>query len=310
MGRNRKRKGDPIHGWLNLAKPADITSTQCVSILKRIYNAQKAGHGGTLDPLADGVLPIAFGEATKTSQWAMDGDKEYVFTITWGVSTDSQDAEGKHISTSDIRPSRSAIEDWLNDYIGEIEQVPPKFSAIKVDGRRAYDLARDGEEFELKSRIVRVHAAALQDMPDADTTTLHVTCGKGFYVRAVARDLACDLGCDGHITRLTRTRVGAMRLEDAVPLANLQSMQETSDLLQILQPLQSVLDALPQLDITSADATQIKQGRAIVLLPHVVERWRKERGDDRLALAVAGEKAIALGDVRAGRFQPSKVFQL
>jgi len=310
MARNRKRKGDPVHGWLNLAKPADITSTKCVSILKRLYNAQKAGHGGTLDPLADGVLPIAFGEATKTSQWAMDGDKEYVFTISWGVSTDSQDAEGAHISTSEKRPSRAAIEDWLSDFSGEVEQVPPKFSAIKVDGKRAYDLARDGEEFELKSRIVEVHSARLIDLPNENTATLHIKCGKGFYVRAVARDLAFDLGCDGHITRLTRTRVGNMRLEDAIDLQDLEETDDRSGLAQHLSPIQSVLEAVPQLEITSVDATQIRQGRAIVLLPHVVEQWRAECGDDRLTLAVDGSSAIALGEVRAGRFQPNKVFQL
>ena len=310
MGRNRKRKGDPVHGWLNLAKPADITSTQCVGILKRCFNAQKAGHGGTLDPLADGVLPIAFGEATKTSQWAMDGDKEYVFTITWGVSTDSQDAEGAQISASDARPSRRAIEDWLTDYVGEVEQVPPKFSAIKVNGKRAYDLARGGEAFELKPRIVQVHSAKLQDIPNSESATLHVTCGKGFYVRAVARDLAFDLGCDGHITRLTRTRVGNMRLEDAVPLDVLRGTEDKSELFGNLQPIEFVLDAVPQLSLSNNDAAQIRQGQAVVLLPHLVERWRAEAGADRMAVAMNSDQAIALGEVRAGRFQPSKVFQI
>lgn len=310
MARNRKRKGDPVHGWLNLAKPTDITSTQCVGQLKRLFNAQKVGHGGTLDPLADGVLPIAFGEATKTSQWAMDGDKEYVFTITWGVSTESQDAEGAVVSRSDVRPSRAAIEDWLADYTGEIDQVPPKFSAIKVDGKRAYDLARDGEDFKLKSRIVQVHSATLQDMPSADAVTIHVTCGKGFYVRAVARDLAFDLGCDGHITKLTRTRVGQMRLEDSISLEKLHEMDDKSALLACLQPLESVLETMPKLAITHSDASLIGQGRAIVLLPYVVEQWRSECGSDRLALAMDGSRAVALGEVRAGRFQPNKVFQV
>lgn len=310
MARNRKRKGDPVHGWLNLNKPADITSTQCVSILKRLYNAQKVGHGGTLDPLADGVLPIAFGEATKTSQWAMDGDKEYVFTITWGSSTDSQDAEGTVVSSSDARPSREDINAWLADFYGEVEQVPPKFSAIKVDGQRAYDLARGGEDFELKSRIVQVYSATLQDMPDQDHATIHVHCGKGFYVRAMSRDLAFDLGCDGHITKLTRTRVGDMTIEDAKPLAELRELDDKDTLLSKLAPLQIVLDDVPQLTITSIDASQIKQGRAVVLMPHVVEQWRSERGEDRMALAIEGDTAIALGEVRAGRFQPNKVFQL
>ena len=241
-----------------------------------------------------------------------DGRREgiRIFTIRWGVSTDSQDAEGAEVSSSSNRPSRAAIEDWLSEYIGEVEQVPPKFSAIKVDGKRAYDLARDGEEFELKPRRVQVYSATLQDMPDADTATLHVQCGKGFYVRAVARDLAFDLGCDGHITRLTRTRVGAMRLEDAVSLDAVKEMNAKSDLLGLLQPIESVLQSLPHIRITSADAAEIRQGRAVVLLPHVVEQWRAECGNDRLTLAMDGQTAVALGEVRAGRFQPSKVFQI
>ena len=310
MARNRKRKGDPIHGWLNLNKPSDITSTQCVGLLKRLYNAQKVGHGGTLDPLADGVLPIAFGEATKTSQWAMDGDKEYVFTIKWGISTDSQDAEGDVVSSSDARPSREEIENWLASFHGEVEQVPPKFSAIKVDGKRAYDLARGGEDFELKSRRVKVMSARLEDIPDADHATIHVHCGKGFYVRALARDLAFDLGCDGHITRLTRTRVGDMTIQAAMPLEVLKSTDDQDARIEYLSPLQSVLRDVPKLEITSLETSQIRQGRAIVLLPHVVEQWRAERGEDRLALAIDAGTAVALGEVRAGRFQPSKVFQI
>ena len=199
---------------MNLFKPVEMTSTQAVAILKRLYNADKVGHGGTLDPLADGILPIAFGEATKTVQWAMDSEKEYVFTIQWGVSTASQDAEGEVTSTSDTRPTREAVEAVLANYVGLIEQVPPKFSAIKVDGQRAYDLAREGEDFELKSREVMVHAASVIGMPDADHTVIHVTSGKGFYVRAMARDVAFDLGCDGHISQLRRTRVGPFTVDD------------------------------------------------------------------------------------------------
>ncbi|CAN0494173.1 unnamed protein product, partial [Scytosiphon promiscuus] len=165
LARQRKRKGDPINGWLNLFKPVDITSTQAVAILKRKYNAQKVGHGGTLDPLADGILPIAFGEATKTVQWAMDAQKEYVFTIRWGISTESQDAEGEVTATSEARPRREQVEELLKGYLGTIEQVPPKFSAIKVDGQRAYDLAREGEEFELTSREVDVFTVSVIGMP-------------------------------------------------------------------------------------------------------------------------------------------------
>lgn len=314
MGRQRKRKGNPVHGWLAVDKPREVTSTKVVSILKRLYNAQKAGHGGTLDPLADGILPIAFGEATKTAQWAMDCDKEYVFTVEWGTSTDSQDKEGEVIASSDTRPAREAIEAALPGFIGDIQQVPPKYSAIKIDGERAYDLARDGEAFEIPSREVTVYEAELIDVPDADHVTLRVVTGKGFYVRAMARDLAASLGAEGHVSQLRRTRVGPLDEAVAISLADLEAMVEMPDaLLAKLAPLQTVLDDIPALAIDAGDAAFLKQGREIILLPHVVEQWRAEKtgdADDRLALAVCDDKAVALGEVRAGRFQPSKVFQL
>lgn len=314
MGRQRKRKGDPVHGWLAVDKPVDVTSTQVVGILKRLFNAQKAGHGGTLDPLADGILPIAFGEATKTAQWAMDCDKEYVFTIEWGTSTASHDKEGEAIATSDRRPKPAEIEAALPRFIGDIQQVPPKFSAIKIDGARAYDLARDGEAFELPSREVTVYEAEIADIPDADHVTLRVVSGKGFYVRAMARDLAQALGADGHVSQLRRTRVGALDENSAMPLAELEALVDDKDaLLKSLQAIETVLDDVPVIEIDLSDAAALKQGREIVLLPHQVEHWRAETDsdpDNRLALTRSDGKAIALGDVRAGRFQPKKVFQL
>lgn len=311
MARQRKRKGDPISGWLNLFKPVDITSTQAVGILKRKFNAQKVGHGGTLDPLADGILPIAFGEATKTVQWAMDAPKEYVFTIRWGISTESQDAEGEVTATSDARPTREQVEAALKDYVGTIEQVPPKFSAIKVDGQRAYDLARDGEDFELTSREVDVHEAAVIGMPDADHTVIHVTSGKGFYVRALARDLAFDLGCEGHISQLRRTRVGVFNAPSAVPLSQIEETDDRDALLALLQPVHAILENVPVIEITGDEARDIRQGRSIVLLPFIVERWRAETSgdpDDRSAIAICDGQAVALGEVRAGRFEPGRVF--
>jgi len=307
----RKRKGDPVHGWLALFKPEEITSTQCVSRLKRLFNAQKAGHGGTLDPLADGILPIAFGEATKTSQWAMDGDKEYVFTIEFGKMTETLDREGEVIATSEVRPTREEIETALKDFIGDIDQVPPKYSAIKIDGARAYDLARDGEEFEIPTRTVTVFETSLIDMPDADHAVIHVRSGKGFYVRAMARDLAQACGSEGYVSQLRRTRVGPMDEASSVTLAELEAMTDKAELMAMLAPIETVLEDVPQLAITSVDASQIRQGRQIVLLPHVMDQWRADLGDsdDRLTLAMDGDTAIALGEVRAGRFQPSKVFQ-
>ena len=313
MARQRKRKGDPVHGWLALDKPVDVTSTGAVGILKRLYNAQKAGHGGTLDPLASGILPIAFGEATKTVQWVMDGDKEYVFTVEWGKSTTTQDREGEVTATSDIRPSRQDMKEALKAFIGEIEQVPPRYSAIKVEGARAYDLARDGEEFELKSRTVTVHEATLLDVPDADHAVIHVRTGKGFYVRAMARDLASSLNTQGHVSALRRTRVGALTEDMAIGLAKLEEMSDKPALLAALCPVETVLDDIPALAIDGAEAAMLKQGRTIVLLPHIVEHWRANKAsdpDDRLALAMDGRTAVALGEVRAGRFQPTRVFQL
>jgi tRNA pseudouridine55 synthase len=314
MGRQRKRKGDPVHGWIAVDKPVDITSTKVVGILKRLFNAQKVGHGGTLDPLADGILPIAFGEATKTSQWAMDCDKEYVFTIEWGTSTASQDKEGEIIATSDVRPSRAQIEAALPEFVGEISQVPPKYSAIKIQGERAYDLIRDGEAFEIPSRKVDVYEAELIDLPDADHATLRVVSGKGFYVRAMARDLAQTLGAEGHVSALRRTRVGAMDEAIAVPLAKIEMLaDDKSELLDLLSPIETVLDDMPEIEIDAGDAAAIKQGREIVLLPHLVDQWRRDSetsDNDRMALTKCNENAVALGEVRAGRFQPKKVFQL
>lgn len=313
MGRQRKRKGDPVHGWLAVDKPVDMTSTQVVGRLKYLFNAQKAGHGGTLDPLADGILPIAFGEATKTAQWAMDCDKEYVFTIEWGSSTASQDKEGKVIATSDVRPSKAEIEAVLPNFIGDIQQVPPKYSAIKIDGERAYDLVRDGESFEIPSREVTVYEAELLDMPDVDHARFRVVSGKGFYIRALARDLAQALSAEGHVSQLRRTRVGALDEAMAISMNQLEQIaDDKSALLQSLRPLETVLDDVPQIVIESPDAAALRQGREIVLLPHQVEQWRAEANpetDDRLALSLSDGQAVALGEVRAGRFQPKKVFQ-
>lgn len=311
MARQRKRKGEPVTGWINLFKPVDMTSTQAVAIIKRLYNAEKVGHGGTLDPLADGILPIALGQATKTVQWAMDAHKEYVFTIRWGISTASQDAEADITATSDVRPERAAIEEALKAFVGTISQVPPKYSAIKVAGERAYDLAREGEAFELEAREVDVHAASVIGMPDADHTVIHVISGKGFYVRALARDLAVDLGAEGHITQLRRNRVGAFGAQAAIAIADLEALKEDkSALMARLQPLHAVLSGMPQVQVSPHDAANIRQGRSVVLLPHVVEGWRAGRKDedDRVALALAGDDAIALGEVRAGQFEPVRVF--
>ncbi len=312
MSRQRKRKGLPIHGWLNFYKPRDMTSTQAVAFVKRLYNAEKAGHAGTLDPLAEGVLPIALGEATKTVPFAMESEKEYRFTIQWGASTASQDAEGEIIARSDVRPPRAAIEAALPAFLGAIRQVPPKFSAVKIGGERAYDLAREGEEFEIEARDAFVHAIGLVDCPDTDHAVIHVRSAKGFYVRALARDLALMLGAEGHIVDLRRTRTGPFLGAAAHHKDALEAMREDADgLLSVLQPLQAVLADVPVLKISPAHAGDLRMGRTIVLLPHVMDAWRARlNAEDRTALAECAGEAVALGDVRAGRFEPARVFQM
>lgn len=258
------------------------------------------------------MLPIALGEATKTVPFAMDAEKEYVFTIEWGASTASQDAEGEVIAASDVRPAREAIAAALPAFSGAIQQVPPKFSAVRVDGARAYDLARDGEEFELEARDAFVHAIALVDCPDADHAVIHVRSAKGFYVRSLARDLAVMLGAEGHIVDLKRTRTGPFLAEAAHGKDALEAMrEEAAGLSALLEPLKAVMTHLPVLAISAADAGDLRMGRAIVLLPHVMEAFRAARGEgeDRTALAECGGEAVALGDVRAGRFEPARVFQ-
>ena len=316
MSRRQKKRGRPVTGWLVLDKPDGVTSTQAVAICRRQFDAQKCGHGGTLDPLASGILPLAFGEATKTVGYVMEGDKDYVFTIRWGTSTTTQDREGEITGESDVRPTRQAIEEALKSFVGNIEQVPPQFSAVKVDGERAYDLARDGETVELKARTVTVHSAELVDTPSADLAVLAITCGKGFYIRALARDLAAALGAEGHVAALRRTRVGAFSEKDAVELAKVQEMSDKPALDALLAPIETALDDIPALAIKGDDASRLRQGREIVLLPHQIEAFREMRrprtvnGEDasRICLAKEGEVAVALGEVRAGRFMPVRVF--
>ena len=315
---SRRKKGEDVSGWVVLDKPEELTSTQAVSAVRRAFNAQKAGHAGTLDPLASGVLPIALGEATKTVPWLMEAEKIYLFTIKWGVSTDTQDREGKSIAESPVRPSAEAVAAALVDFIGEIEQIPPQFSAVKVEGERAYDLARAGETVELQSRPVVVHEAELTGTEGADYAHIRIRSGKGFYIRALVRDLAAKLGAEGHVWRLRRTAVGPFREEDSVTLDALNDLSHKGAALERLKPVETALADIPALAINGEDAFKLRQGRPIVLLPHVMEalkpkfRDRTIAGQDasRAAVALFQGKAVALGDVRAGRFKPTRVFHL
>ena len=314
----RRKKGEDVSGWVVLDKPDDMTSTHAVSAVRRVFNAQKAGHSGTLDPLASGVLPIALGEATKTVPWLMEAQKTYLFTIKWGASTETQDREGKVTATSDVRPSEAAIREALKGFIGEIAQVPPQYSAVKVEGERAYDLARAGEEVALAPRQVVVYEADLVNTEGADLAHFRVRSGKGFYIRALVRDLAAKLGAEGHVWRLRRTAVGPFTEENAVTLDVLEDLRHKGAASERLNPVETALADIPALAINGEDAFKLKQGRPIVLLPHVVEglkpnfKPRTIAGQDasRAAVALFQGKAVALGDVRAGQFQPTRVFHI
>jgi tRNA pseudouridine55 synthase len=315
---SRRKKGEDVSGWVVLDKPEEMTSTHAVSAIKRVFNANKAGHAGTLDPLASGILPIALGEATKTVPWLMEAEKTYIFTIKWGVSTQTQDREGEAIATSDVRPAPDQIRTALKHFIGEIEQVPPQYSAVKVDGERAYDIARSGEAVELEPRLVVVHEAELAGTEGADLATLRVRSGKGFYIRALVRDLAAKLAAEGHVWRLRRTAVGPFTEAQSVTLDELQLLGQKGAASERLKPVETALADIPALAINGEDAFKLRQGRPIVLLPHVVEtlkpqfRDRTIAGQDasRAALALFEGKAVALGDVRAGRFKPTRVFHI
>jgi tRNA pseudouridine55 synthase len=301
----RRRKGSPVHGWLIFDKPQGINSTGAVAQVKRLYDAEKAGHAGTLDPLATGVLPIAFGEATKTVPFVVEGSKAYRFTVRFGIETDTDDAEGKEVAKSDARPSRSEIEATLSRFTGEITQVPPRFSALKVDGARAYDLARDEEEFELEPRSVSIARLTLIAHPDKDHCVLEAECGKGTYVRALARDLGRALGTLGHVAALRRTRVGPFGEENAVSLATLERLTPDREaLLAVLEPVEIALRDIPALAISAADAARLRRGQPVLL-----------RGRDAPILAgtvyaTTRGTLVAVGEVSEGELKPKRIFNL
>lgn len=308
MSKPRKPKGRPISGWLILDKPVDFGSTEAVGKIKWLFNAQKAGHAGTLDPLASGMLPIALGDATKTVPYVMDGRKIYEFTVTWGEERSTDDLEGEVTQSSDKRPAKSDIEALLPKYTGTISQIPPQFSAIKIAGERAYDLARDGETVEIPSREVEVHRLTLLNC-EGDKAHFEVECGKGTYVRSLARDFGRDLGCYGHISSLRRTFVAPFAEETMVPLAELVALEAIEDRDERLAALDAflgdtaeALSALPQLRITDDQAHRLRMGNPIIL------RGRDAPVAEPEAVALAGGKLIAIGEIAGGEFHPRRVF--
>ncbi|SFT80228.1 tRNA pseudouridine synthase B [Pseudovibrio denitrificans] len=319
----RRRPRFPVNGWLVLDKPLNLTSNDALGQLKRIFHPEKVGHAGTLDPLATGCLPIAFGEATKTVPYIMDGRKVYRFEVTWGTQTTSDDAEGEPVKTSDVRPTQDEILAILPEFRGRIEQVPPIFSAIKVDGNRAYDLARDGEDVKLEARVIEVHRLDLVECIDENRTVFEAECGKGTYVRSLARDLGERLGTCGYVTDLRRLLVGPFGEEQMVTLDELRAAKEAmmveveegeeppvlnplenAELIGYIKPVETALHQFAEVRITGDAAAKVKRGNPVLL-----------RGADapigpEEIYVVSGGKLIAFGEVSKGEFKPKRVFNL
>jgi tRNA pseudouridine55 synthase len=306
----RKRERRDVHGWLVLDKPVGMTSTHAVSVAKRLFEAKRAGHAGTLDPLASGLLPIAFGEATKTVPFVMEGRKTYLFTVRWGEERDTDDAEGHVIASCAERPTSESVRALLARFTGQIEQVPPRFSAVKIEGERAYDLAREGEMVELEARPIEIHRLEWVSAPDPDRTILAAECGKGTYIRALARDMGRALGCFGHVAALRRTAVGPFAEDNATSFEALLHLGQpgvegkASDDFSSLLPVEAGLAALPALRVSPADAGRLARGQTVLLRGRdapVMQGW----------VSVSAQGAlVALAEVEKGELRPRRIFNL
>lgn len=330
MARRGKKKGRPVSGWVIFDKPKGMGSTEAVSKIKWLFNAEKAGHAGTLDPLASGMLPIALGEATKTVPYVMDGTKVYRFTVTWGEERSTDDLEGVATKNSDNRPSKSDVEALLPNYTGVISQVPPQFSAIKIAGERAYDLAREGETVEIPAREVEIDRLEIIEFPDENRTEFEVECSKGTYVRSLARDMGRDLGCFGHISDLRRIEVAPFTDEDMVTLAALEEAwpplppkkeegseedQAETEVVETLAPRRdfsaidalvidtgAALDCLPQVPLTDDQAQRVRLGNPVII------RGRDAPLEADEACVTSHGKLLAIGYIEHGQFKPKRVF--
>ena len=304
-----KRDKRDVHGWVILDKPVGMTSTHAVAVVKRLFSAKRAGHAGTLDPLASGGLPIAMGEATKTVPFVMDGRKRYRFTVRWGEERDTDDSEGRVTATSDQRPTPEAIAALLPRFTGRIEQTPPQYSAIKIQGERAYDLAREGEVVELKPRPVEIFELYVSDQPDSDHTVFETECGKGTYVRSLARDIGRLLGCHGHVSALRRTACGPFDERDMIPLEELEAVCHRAasgegNLADALLPVETALDDIPALAVTRADAARLHRGQAVLL------RGRNAPATSGTVYVTVGGRLLALAELGNGELIPKRVFNL
>ncbi len=320
MARRGKKKGRPVSGWLVFDKPAGMGSTEAVSKVKWLYNAEKAGHAGTLDPLASGMLPIALGDATKTVPYVMDGAKTYRFTVSWGEERTTDDLEGTATHTSDARPDEAAIRALLPKYTGIIMQKPPLFSAIKIAGERAYDLAREGEMVDIPEREIEIGRFDLVEMPDEGRAVFEVECGKGTYVRSLARDMGRDLGCYGHVSLLRRLEVDPFTADDLVTLGELESaaatgMERDEDgrmprpegealaaLDGLLLDTSAALEFMPRVTLNDDAAARVRLGNTVIV------RGRDAPAEAEEACAVARGRLVAIGAIEAGQFKPRRVF--
>ena len=311
----RRRRGRPVHGWLVLDKAQGMTSTQAVAAAKRLLQAAKAGHAGTLDPMATGVLPIAFGEATKTVSYAMDGRKTYRFTLSFGEARDTDDAEGQVVATSDVRPDEPSVRAVLPRFVGEIEQVPPRYSAVKIAGERAYDLAREGEDVVLAPRTIVIEELRLLGCPDHDRAEMEAVSGKGAYMRALARDIARSLGTVGHLSTLRRLNVGPFTLDDAISLEHLQHLVDRQEGESALLPLQTPLDDIPAVAVTDVEAHRMRSGQPVAMLRRSdrerIEALATDLADrDCVVLALARGTPVALARLDGAELWPVRILNL
>ena len=306
----RKHRGKAIHGWIIIDKPGGLSSNAVVGRVRRLTGAAKVGHAGTLDPMATGVLPMALGEATKIVSYLMDGAKAYRFTVRWGEQRDTADAEGEVVATSDARPAKEQILVVLGNFIGDIEQVPPVFSAIKIEGKRAYALARADQAPEMKPRTIHIEDLKLLSVVDADHAEFEAVSGKGAYMRSLARDLGTALGTVGHIVQLRRIAVGPFDEKQAISLDKLESLRHSAPLSEHLLPVETVLDDIPALALTETEARKLSQGQAIPVLPVASRSPLKNIGQGDVVRVMAEGRLVALAKINGGEIRPFRVMNL
>jgi len=303
----RRRKGRRISGWINLDKPVGLSSSKAVGAVQRVFDAAKAGHGGTLDPLATGILPIALGEATKTVSYAMEGSKSYRFTVCWGEARSTLDSEGQVTETSTVRPTEEDILRILPQFTGEIEQIPPVFSAIKIDGKRAYQLARENKEVEMKPRPVSILRLQLIETPDSDHAVFEVDCGKGTYIRSLARDIAIAAETVGYVSDLRRTRVGPFDESTAISLDKLNALGHSAPPDEAILPVETVLDDIPAVALTDEEARQFRHGQSVSALVVATRSPLRDIEQGDTLCAMNGGKLVALAQFVGGEIRPVRV---